>query len=676
MKDSSLIKTLPNFSQINPKTIEAELKLKLAANRATLHKLLQQPHFTWENLFLPLEEMHDALSKFWSPISHLHAVSESDELRTAYNACTPLLAEYHTEIMQNTLLYKAALSIANHPSYSALNPAARKVIDNELRDFKLAGVHLSSSEKAQFGELQKKLSQLSTQFAENLLDATHAWTLHITDRDSLIGLPESALKLAEHNAQERNLSGWVLTLDHPCYSAVMKYLAHRELRWLVYEAYVTRASNQGPHAGQWDNTPLMEDILKTRHSLATLAGFKNYAEYSLATKMAANPSTVLKFLHDLVERSKPTAAKEFQALAEFAKQDGIEQLEAWDIAYYTEKYREEKFAFSQEDLRPFFPQDKVMQGMFALVQQLFGITIVERLGVESWHPSVQFFEIFDENKNCRGAFYTDLYARPHKREGAWMDEYRSRRFLSNTHLQIPIAFLTCNFSRPLDSKSALLTHEDVQTLFHEFGHCLHHLLTVVDYSPVSGINGVPWDAVEFPSQFLELWCFEKEVLSAISAHEKTGEPLPDRLYNKLIAAKNFHSGLQMLRQLEFALFDFRLHLEIDLTKKSYFIQSILDDVRQEISVFKIPAFNRFQNSFAHIFSGGYAAGYYSYKWAEVLSTDAFSLFEEEGVLNPKIGRKFLHCILEQGGVKDPMDLYISFRGREPSIDALLKISGL
>lgn len=668
-------KSLPLFTQIDPETIEPQLKQLLAKNRAKLSQLLQQTHFSFTNLLHPIEDMEDELSQFWAPISHMHSVVESKELRNAYNACIPLLAEYHTGVMQNEALYKAVLSIAESPSYAELTKGERKVIDNELRDFKLAGVHLPPSEKVHFGELQKKLSQLSTQFSENLLDASQAWTLHLTERESLLGLPESILKSAEQNAQERNLSGWVLTLDYPTYSMVMKYLAHRELRWLMYEAYVTRASDQGPNAGRFDNTPIMEDILKTRHELAKLVGFNNFAEYSLATKMASDPKTVLAFLNDLVVKSKAYAKQEIQELADFAKRDGILKLEAWDIAYYSEKVREEKFAFSQEDLRPYFPQDKVMEGLFVVAQKLFGIKIVERFDIDTWHPSVQFYEIHDEKNQLRGGFYTDLYARPKKREGAWMDECRNRRLLQDGSPQTPVAFLTCNFARPLTARPALLTHEEVQTLFHEFGHCLHHLLTQVNVAPLAGINGVPWDAVEFPSQFLEFWCFEKEVLLAISAHSETGEPLPDGLYNKLIAAKNFHSGLQMLRQLEFSLFDFRLHLEYT-PEKMGFIQSILNEVREHVAVFKVPQFNRFQNSFAHIFSGAYAAGYYSYKWAEVLSSDAFGLFEEKGIFDKATGLQFLHCILEQGGVQDPMELFVEFRGRPPTIDALLKYSGL
>lgn len=672
----STLKSLPLFSDIQPHAIEPALKQIISQNRATLGKLLEQKAYTWDTFMVPLEDMDDQLSHFWSPISHLHAVAESDALRAAYNACLPLLTEYHTEVMQNESLYKAIQAIADSAEYTQFNPAQRKVIDNYLRDFKLAGVNLPPTEKARFAELQKQASKLSAQFSENILDATHGWTLHITDPDTLLGLPEQTLKLAEQTAQQRHLEGWVLTLDSSSYATVMKNLEHREFRWLIYEAYVTRASEQGPNANRWDNTHIMEEIVKIRHELANLIGFKNYAHYSLATKMAQTPKRVLDFLHNLVMKSKQAALGEIAELATFAKEhDGIEQLEAWDLPYYSEKLRQTKLALAEDDLQPYFPITKVMEGMFSVVNKLYGIKIVERLGIDTWHSSVQFFEIYDEQNKLRGYFYTDLYARAHKRDGAWMDECRSRRRLVDGSIQTPIAFLTCNFTRPLNNEVALLTHEDVQTLFHEFGHCLHHLLTQVDYISVAGINGVPWDAVEFPSQFFEHWCWEKEVLALLSAHKDTGEPLPDMLYNKLISAKNFQPGMHMLRQLEFSLFDFNLHLNFDPSKELQ-VQDILNQVRKDASVINMPTFNRFQHSFSHIFSGGYAAGYYSYKWAEVLSSDAYAPFQEKGIFDEETGRAFLKNILEQGGVQDPMALYVAFRGHEPTVDALLKESGL
>jgi oligopeptidase A len=668
---------LPTFSNILPEQIEPAIRHVISQNRAELHALLTSGQdLTWEKLFLPLEDMADRLSKVWSPVSHLHSVLETEPLRAAYNACLPLLTDYHTELMQNEVLFGALKAIEDSPEYSQLTDVQRRVLDNELRDFRLAGVGLPPPAKARFADLQKKLTQLTTQFSENVLDATNAWALHVTDVNALAGLPESAIKIAEQNAQQRGETGWTFTLDYPCYAAVMKYLANRELRWLMHEAYVTRASDEGPHAGRWDNTQVMEDILKTRHELAILLGFKNYADYSLATKMAKKPQKVLHFLDDLVKRSKGYGDRDIKELVEFAKTlDGIEKLESWDIPYYTEKLRQKNYSLSQEDVRPYFPVSKVLDGMFAVVNKVFGLKITEQKNIDTWHPHVQYFEVYDSNGELRGSFYTDLYARANKRDGAWMDEARVRRRMSDGHIQLPVAYLTCNFTRPLGNKASYLTHDEVQTVFHEFGHCLHHLLTKVDYLSVSGINGVPWDAIEFPSQFVENWCWDKETLQLISEHETTGEILPDTLYNKLIAAKNFQPGMHILRQLEFALFDFRLHLEFN-PEKGPQVQTILNDVRSKVAVVPFPVFNRFQHSFSHIFAGGYAAGYYSYEWAQVLSSDAFSRFEEEGIYNAQVGKAFMENILEKGGTHDPMDLFIAFRGREPKIDALLRHSGL
>ena len=667
---------LPNFSHILPEHIEPGLKQVISQNRILLNEILAQTSpYTWDSLISPVDEMTDRLSKFWSPISHLRAVAESEELRSAYNNCLPLLTEYSTEISQNEVLYKAIQSLTSHPEYPELVRAQHKVIENDLRDFKLGGVTLPIAEKAHYAELQKQLSKLTTKFSENILDATHGWTYHVTDINVLKGLPEQTLKLLEENAEHNGLTGWVITLDHPCYAPVMMYLNNRELRWLLYEAYVTRASDQGPKAGRWDNSPLMEEILKLRYEKANLLGFKNYADYSLATKMAEKPEQVLKFLYDLVPMAKKFAEQEIKELHAIAKADGVDQLEAWDTGYYSEKLRKEKYDLQQEDLRPYFPASKVLAGMFTVVNKIYGIKIVERFGVDTWHPQVQFFDIFDEENNLRGSFFTDLYARPHKRDGAWMDEYCVRRRLADGKIQTPIAYLTCNFNRPLGNQPALLTHDDVITAFHEFGHCLHHLLTKIDYAGVSGINGVPWDAVELPSQFMEHWCWDRETLTLISEHFDTGEPLPDALYNKLIAARNFHSGMHLLRQLEFAIFDFRMHLEYDPARGAH-IQELLDEIRDQVSVIKPPRFNRFQHSFSHIFSGGYSAGYYSYLWAELLSCDAFSKFEETGIFDADTGHSFLKNILEQGGSQHPMDLFIAFRGRKPSIDALLRHHGL
>ncbi|MES2217435.1 MAG: M3 family metallopeptidase [Pseudomonadota bacterium] len=670
--------TLPSFSSIIPEEhIEPAIRQVIAQHRAELITLLSTNKvYTWDNLIKPLDNMEDVLSKAWAPVSHMHAVVESESLRSAYNACLPLLIEYHTEIMQNVTLFEAIQSIADGEEFKQMSHAQQKVIQNELRDFKLAGVNLSPTDKARFAELQKQLSKLQTLFAEHILDATQGWTLHVSDPNAVAGMTAQDLKIAEQTAAQQGKDGWVFTLEYPSYAAVMKYMENRELRWLMYEAYATRASDQGPNAGRWDNTAIIEDILRLRHELANLLGFPNFAEYSLATKMAGSVSRVLSFLYDLVDRSQHAAKEEVRELAEFAKaRDNIQQIEAWDLAFYSEKLRQQKYAISQEELRAYFPAPKVMAGMFSVVNKLYGITIVEKLNVDTWHPQVKFFEVFDQNNALRGCFYTDLFARPHKRDGAWMDECRMRRILDDGSMQTPVAFLTCNFTRPVDNKPALLTQDEVETIFHEFGHCLHHLLTKIDYASISGINGVPWDAVEFPSQIMEHWAWEKATMPLISAHFETGECLPDSIYNKLLAAKNFQSGLQMLRQLEFSLFDFRIHQEYEPGMGGR-VQNILDEVRNLAAVITNPTFNRFQNSFSHIFAGSYAAGYYSYKWAEVLSSDAYSLFEETGVFNAETGKKYLENILEVGGIRDPMTSFIAFRGREPTIDALLRHSGM
>ena len=667
---------LPRFKDIDPDKIESMIRQLLEKNREQVDRLVSQPGpFTWDNLMQPLEEMGDELNKLWSPIGHVHSVMESESLRKAYNQALSLLTEYHTQISQNKKLFQAISDIANGPDFTKLSAAQRKIIENDIRDFKLAGIHLSAEKKERLAELQKQLSLLTTKFSENLLDAVNGWMLHITDAKQIAGLPPQALQLAIDNAKQRGVDGYVFTLDYPSYSTALKSLRNRELRKTLYEAYSTRASDQGPNAGKWDNTPVIADIMKVRHEIAQLVGFKNYAEYSLATKMAKTPEEVMTFLQDLLTRSKSMAQEEYQEVVALAKKDGITIIEVWDIAYYSEKLQEAVFNFSQEDLRPYFPIDKVLNGLFSLVNKVYGLTIRKEEGVEVWHPNVTFFSIYDDKNEIRGGFYIDLYARPHKRDGAWMDDCRTRRRLNGKGIQYPVAYLTCNFMPPVGNQPALLTHDDVLTVFHEFGHCLHHMLTKVDYPSVAGINGVPWDAVEFPSQFMEYYCWEKQSLSLIAQHYQTGEPLPEDLYEKMIAAKHFQTGLQMMRQLEFSLFDFRIHLDYDPAKTGQ-VQSILNEVRKAGSVMPVPAFNRFQNSFSHIFAGGYAAGYYSYKWAEVLSADAYSKFEEKSIFDRATGKSFMENILEVGGVRDPMASFIAFRGREPKIDALLRQSGI
>jgi oligopeptidase A len=595
-----------------------------------------------------------------------------DELRAAYNACLPKLSDYSTEVGQNAALFEGYRVVVNQEHLEA---DQRKLLENALRDFRLSGVDLPADKKDRFKRISQELTRLTSKYQENLLDATNAWSKSISDENSLAGLPDSAIALAKQTAEERGQDGWVLTLDVPSYLPVLTYADDRGLREEVYHAFSTRASDQGPYAGEWDNSKLMENILGLRHELAGLLGFANFAERSLATKMARSSGEVMDFLNGLAERSVSRARAELGELAEYAKErHGFEGIEPWDIAYYSEKLREHRHGIAREELRPYFPLPRVLEGMFAVVQRLFGIRIQEVSGVETWHGDVRFFEIRDHAGELRGQFYLDPFARQKKRGGAWMDVC-TNRFHTDRCDQIPVAYLVCNFTPPVGGKPSLLTHDEVQTLFHEFGHGLHHLLTKVDYPAVAGINGVPWDAVELPSQFLENWCWEREPLDLISGHVDTGEPIPADLFDRMRAAKNFQSAMQMVRQLEFAIFDFRLHREYDPHHGGR-IYEILDQVRDHVAVIKPPAYNRFAHGFSHIFAGGYGAGYYSYKWAEVLSADAFSLFEERGVLDGDTGRAFCENVLERGGSADAMELFVRFRGREPTIDALLRHSGI
>ena len=666
---------LPPFSNIKPEHVEPAIDQLLSDGRAKVHELLDQeePAFTWANLIQPLEEQDNQLGRAWSPVSHMNSVVNTDEMRNAYNACLPKLSEYATEMGHNEKLYAAYKAIAEGDE--ALDQAQRKALENALRDFHLSGVDLPPEKKARFKEICQELSKLNSKYEENLLDATNAWNKLITGEEALAVLPESPLGLAKQIAEQHEEEGWMLTLDFPSYMPVMTYADNRELRHEMYEAYATRASDQGPHAGKWDNGEIMEQVLSLRHELAGLLDFDSYAARSLATKMACSTDEVITFLTDLAQRSHAQAEKELEEIETFAREEhGVEALEAWDIGYYSEKLRQQRYAFTQEELKPYFPETRVIPGLFAVVERLFGITIKEVEAVDTWHPDVRFFEIQDQQGEVRGQFYLDLYARRKKRGGAWMDDYVGR-MVTPERSQNPVAYLTCNFSPPVGDKPALFTHNEVETLFHEFGHGLHHMLTRIDYPPVAGINGVAWDAVELPSQFMENWCWEREAMDLISGHYETGKPLPDALYKKMRAAKNFQSAMQMVRQLEFSLFDFRIHMEYD-PKQGGRIYDILNQVRDQVAVVKPPAFNRFAHGFSHIFAGGYAAGYYSYKWAEVLSADAFSLFEENGIFDPASGQSFLHNILEQGGSQDATELFTAFRGREPKIDALLRHCGI
>jgi oligopeptidase A len=667
---------LPPFSKILPEHVEPAIDRLLDESKQAIDALFDtRTEFGWENFVQPLENIQDRISRIWSPIGHLNAVLNSEALRTAYNNSLEKLTQFNTEVSQDKRIYQAYRQIKDSKEFSSFNQAQQKVITDALRDFHLSGIDLPADKQKRYKEIRQQLSRLTSTFGDNVLDATHAWKKIISDKSELKGLPDSSLSMLAQTAKQNDTQGWMLTLDFPCFYAVMSYAENRELRKILYDAYITRASDQGPNAGEFDNTKLMEDILALRHELAQLLGFTNYAEYSLATKMAPSTDKVLDFLYDLAERSKPFAEKDLQEVIDHAKQhDNLEELQPWDISYYSEQLRKHKYDITQEELKAYFPETMVLKGLFDIVNRLFGLTIKQIDDVDIWHKDVKFFEITDDRGELRGKFFLDLYARPKKRGGAWMGDCICRKKQSET-VQTPVAYLTCNFSPPVDGKPALFTHNEVLTLFHEFGHGLHHMLTQIDYTPVAGINGVAWDAVELPSQFMENFCWEKESIDLIARHCETNEEFPENLFHKLTAAKNFQSGLQMVRQLEFSLFDFRIHMEYDPSKGSR-IQETLNDVRKKVAVIKPAEYNRFQHSFSHIFSGGYAAGYYSYKWAEVLSADAFSKFEETGIFNKETGKQFLKSILEKGGSQEPMELFKAFRDREPTIDALLRHSGI
>lgn len=669
--------SLPPFSQIQPDQVQPAVTQAIADCKQKIADVLAQkePH-TWDSLIAPLEEVNDRLSRIWSPVSHLNAVQNREALRAAHDACLPLLSEFQTYVGQHEGLYQAYLALSESDDFLLLSGAQRKEIQNTLRDFRLSGIGLPAEAQQRYGEIQSRLSELASRFSNNVLDATQGWSKLVTDEAELAGLPASAQAAARQMAELKGKEGWLFTLDIPSYLPVMMYADNRALRAELYEAFTTRASDQGPNAGKWDNSAIMSELLTLRRELAQLLGFANYAELSLATKMADKPEQVVSFLTDLAAKSLPQGKAELEEIRAFAaEQHGQSELAAWDLAYYAEKLKQHKFSISDEQLRPYFPASKVVKGLFEVVKRVFGMKVRERLGIDTWHPDVRFYDIFDAEDELRGSFYLDLYAREHKQGGAWMDVCLGRRYRQDGSLQKPVAYLTCNFNGPVDGKPALFTHNEVVTLFHEFGHGIHHMLTRIDVAGVAGINGVAWDAVELPSQFLENWCWESEALAFISGHHETGEPLPADLLEKMLTARNFQAAMQMLRQLEFALFDFRLHQEFDPANPDQ-IPALLAEVRSQVAVMTPPAFNRLQHSFSHIFAGGYAAGYYSYKWAEVLSADAFSRFEEEGIFNPATGQSFLKHILEKGGSKEPMELFRAFRGREPKVDALLRHSGI
>ncbi len=665
---------LPPFSSIKPEHAEPAVRQLIERNKRSIDELLAaNSDYCWDNLLQPIEEMDDELARCFSPVGHLNSTLNSDELREAYNKCLPLLSEYSTWMGQHEGLFQAYQQIAQGDEFAALEQAQRTAIEHALRDFRLAGVALPAQQKKRYGELKSRLSELGSQFSENVLDATNAWSKQLSE-EALAGLPETALASAREAARQAGVEGCLITLNFPSYQPVLTYCDDASLREEVYKANCTRASAEGPHAGQWDNTAVIEEIMTLRLELAKLLGFDNYAELSLATKMAETTDEVVAFLSQLAERSQQQAGQEWQELAQFAREHfQKETLQSWDIAYYGEKLRQHKYRISQEEIRPYLPVHRVLAGLFEVVQRLYAVDVQEVSSFDSYHEDARLFEVLQDDEVI-ARFYLDLYARAHKRGGAWMDDCRVRRWREGA-LQIPVAYLVCNFTPPVGDKPSLLTEQELTTLFHEFGHGLHHMLTRQTVASVSGINGVAWDAVELPSQFLENWCWEEDALAFISGHHETGESLPATLLERMLAARNFQSAMMMMRQIEFSLFDFRLHREWG-TDSVTSVQGLLDEVRAAVAVHIPPDYNRFQNGFSHIFGGGYAAGYYSYKWAEVLSADAFSRFEEEGIFNRETGSDFRKCILECGGSQPPMEAFVAFRGRKPDIEPLLRHSGI
>ncbi len=659
---------LPPFSRITAADVEPGINALLTAARAEIEAIAAREPPSFATVVEPLEELHHRVARAWSPVSHLNAVVNSEALRASYNACLPLLSAYQTDLAQNEPLYRAYRSIEAHEGGS-LGPVRRRLIEQTLKDFTLAGVGLPQAAKDEFKRVMLELTQVQAKFEENVLDATNAWSHHLADPAQLRGLNEVLVDQARRRAHEKGMEGWLLTLDQPTYVAVVTDAESPELRRTFYTAWSTRASDRGPLAGRWDNAPVIGQILAKRHEAARILGFENFADYALAKRMARSRAEVLSFLGELTRASRPTAEREFAELETFAGR----RLDAWDVAFYAERLQKQLYAVSQEELRPYFPLPRVLEGLFEVAERLFGVQIRERSGAPVWHPDVRYFEIKSDARLI-GSFYLDPYARPHKRSGAWMDECVGRKHLASGDA-LPVAHLVLNVLPPGQEHPALLTHDDVLTLFHEFGHGLHHLLTRVDFPSLAGINGVAWDAVELPSQFMENYAWHPQVLGRISGHYQSGAPLPHDLQERLRATRSFHAGLQMVRQLEFALFDFRLHAEYDPARGARVLE-LLREVRRDVSVVPTPEWNRFPMSFGHIFAGGYAAGYYSYKWAEVLAADAFAAFEEHGAFDRATAQRYLDEILSQGGSRDALEAFIAFRGRPPQVQALLRQHGI
>ncbi len=697
---------LPRFAEFKPDYVTPAIDQLLADCRAAVARAeAADTPAEWDAFVAPLDDANEKLGRAWGQVSHLHSVMDSPELREVYNANLPKITVYYAELGQNEALFAKFKALKASPGYAALSAPRKKIVDNELRDFRLGGAELPADKKARFMQVQEELAQLSAKFEENLLDATNDFALYVDDAKRLAGIPDDVLAMMKAAAEADGKAGWKLTLHMPSYLPVMQYADDRALREQIYRAYVTRASEFPPAtasgdkgeakrpqgAGRgckdaeasttalWDNTPLIASILKLRREAAELLGFRSYAEVSLAAKMADTPTDVLKFLDELAARARPYAEKDYDELKTFARDTlGMADLQAWDNTYVSEKLSVARYSFSDQEVKQYFPEPRVLAGLFKLVETLYGLHIRED-SAPVWHPDVKFYTLTDHAGQRVGQFYLDLYARASKRGGAWMDDVITRRKTTDG-IQTPVAYLNCNFSGPVGDKPALFTHDEVITLFHETGHGLHHLLTQIEELGVSGINGVEWDAVELPSQFMENFCWEWDVLKHMTAHVDTGEPLPRALFDKMLAAKNFQSGLQTLRQIEFASFDMHLHDDFDPNGKRT-AQDLIEDIRKKVAVIIPPAYNRFPNNFSHIFAGGYAAGYYSYKWAEVLSADAYALFEDEaegygGVLNPEVGHRFWSEILAQGGARPALESFKAFRGREPTIDALLRHNGM
>lgn len=663
---------LPKFNQLKAEHVSPAIDYLLSASRAAIEKLATADEtVTWDNFASKLEDIEERLSRAWSQVGHINAVVNSPELREAYNENLSKLTDFYADLSQDERLYAKYRSLRNSSHFNTLNDAQKKIVENELRDFRLGGAELPAAQKARFKEIQEELSKLSSKFEENVLDNTNDYALYVHDADTLRGIPQDVLQAAADAAKADDKSGWKFTLHFPSYLPVLQYADNRELRETLYRAYATRASEFGKP--EWDNTPIIAQILKLRQEAAQLLGFANYAELSVATKMADSAAQVKDFLQDLAAKAKPFALRDKIELEEYAAKLGIADMQAWDVSYVSEKLREDKYAFSDLEVKQYFPEHKVLAGLFKVVETIFGVQ-VNKSSAPVWHPDVSFYDIVRDNGELIGQFYLDLYARNNKRGGAWMDEAITRR-KSAGGLTKPVAYLTCNFSAPVGDKPALFTHDEVLTMFHEFGHGLHHMLTEVDDYSVSGIKGVEWDAVELPSQFMENFCWEWEVLRNMTAHVDTGEQLPRALFDKMVAAKNFQAGMQTVRQIEFALFDIRLHSEFDPHGATTALD-VIEQVRDEVAVVRPPKWNRFPHNFTHIFSGGYAAGYYSYKWAEVLSADAYSMFEEDGVLSREAGQRYWQEILARGGSRSAMESFAAFRGREPNIDALLRHNGM